>query len=142
MKLSDPCLVDSSVWIDAEREPARFAAAVKGHADVATCLAAVTEFAVGVYAPAKEKTREAARLFLDRQIAAAAWHAHLPDDFAAAARLVGAAIRRGKAKPSFADGLIAACATRLGRVVWTLDTSHFTAMGAPALIPFSKHPAA
>jgi len=61
---------------------------------------------------------------------------HLPDDFHMAARIIGEAIFDGAARPSFADGLIAACARRTNRVVWTTDESDFKAMGCQTFNPW------
>ena len=103
--------------------------------DVSTCLAAVGEYAVGLYAPREKRTRDQVREFMDDKMAVVAWHAHLPEDFANAARLIGAAIHRSAAKPFLPDGLIAACALRLGRVIWTKDEKDFAAMGCRVYNP-------
>lgn len=72
---------------------------------------------------------------MEDKVQAVAWHGHLPDDFAKAPKLIGNAIFESIAKPSFPDGLIAACALRLGRVVWTTDDKHFAAMGCRVYNP-------
>ena len=133
-------LIDSSIWIKGQRDPQWFASVVSGQDDVATCDAAVGEFEVGLYAPREKKTREQVREFFD----AAVWQVmrlpHLPDDFREAARLIGEAIFNSSAKPSFPDGLIAACARRTGRTVWTTDESDFKAMGCQTSNPWLNHP--
>ncbi len=128
MKPTDPCLLDSSVWIEGEANPVWFAELIEGLPDVSTCATAAAEFAVGMYSPRKKATRDAARAFLEKSVFAVAVFAHLPDDFLEAARLIGEAIYRSAAKPSFADGLIAACALRLDRTVWTTNDKEFKAM--------------
>jgi predicted nucleic acid-binding protein len=60
---------------------------------------------------------------------------HLPDDFREASRLIGEAIFSSTAKPSFADGLIAASARRTNRVVWTTDETDFKAMDCATFDP-------
>lgn len=135
MKPTDPCLLDSSIWIVGQNDPAWFAPLVMDLPDVATCLVAVGEYAVGLHAPRQKLTRDQVRDFLEDKLQAVAWHAHLPDDFAAASKLIGTAIFESKAKPSFPDGLIAACALRLNRVVWTKDAKHFAAMGCRVYDP-------
>lgn len=137
MKPVDPCLFDSSVWIVGQNHPHWFADVLDGLPDVATCLAAVGEYAVGLHAPKQKRTRDQVREFLERRIQLAAWHVHVPDDFPAASRLIGEAIYQDKAKPSYPDGLIAACALRLNRVVWTTDPRHFKAMGCRVYDPLA-----
>jgi len=140
MRPLDPCLIDSSVWIEGERNPAWFADLVEDLPDAATCLTAAGEFAVGLHAPAKKITRDRAREFFVSSVQSVAWLPHLPDDFLEAGRLVGEAILLSKAKPSFADGLIAACAQRQERIVWTTDDAHFTAMGCRVFNPLKDVP--
>ena len=135
MKPSDPCLFDSSIWILGQNDPHWFSALVITLPDVATCLAAVGEYAVGLYSPRKKTTRDQVREFLEDKMAAVAWHGHLPDDFSSASRLIGEAIFRSVAKPSFPDGLIAAYALRLNRMVWTEDDADFAAMGCRVYNP-------
>jgi predicted nucleic acid-binding protein len=133
MKPLDPCLVDSSVWIAGQANPAWLSTLFAGLPDVATCLAAVGEYAVGIYAAPRQTLRDQAREFLS-DLGAVAWHGHLPDDFALAPKLIGGVILRARGKPSFADGLIAACALRLNRRVWTTD-KHFKEMGCEVYDP-------
>lgn len=139
MKPSEPCLLDSSVLIQGQRDPQWFSQKLTGMKDVATCHASVGEYAVGMYAAAEKKTRDEARAFYKEFTSSVARHPHLPDDFDEAARLIGEAIFSNKAKPSFPDGLIAACARRLNRIVWTKDEGHFQAMGCGTFNP-SEHP--
>ena len=141
MRPLDPCLIDSSIWIEGERNPAWFADLVQDLPDVATCLTAAGEYAVGIYAPTKKHTRDRAREFFVKSVQSVAWLPHLPDDFLEAARLVGEAILTNKAKPTFADGLIAACAQRQDRIVWTADDDHFSAMGCRTYNPLEDSPA-
>ena len=124
--------------MEGERNPAWLADLLEELPDAATCLIAAGEFAVGLHAPARKATRDRAREFFVRSIQAVAWLPHLPDDFMEAARLVGEAIRSSQAKPSFADGLIAACAQREDRIVWTTDDAHFSAMGCRTYNPLKQ----
>ena len=135
-------LIDSSVLIKGQRNPARFADIVENRDDLATCAAAVAEFEVGLYAPREKKTREQVRDFSEASLAPLMQLPILPDDFQTAARLVGEAIFSSAAKTSLADGLIAACARRTGRVVWTTDETDFKAMGCETFNPWadSEHP--
>ena len=84
---------------------------------------------MALYAPRQKKTRdqvrEFARQFVDRVVTLP----HYPEDFQDAARLIGEAIFAARAKPSQPDGLIAACALRTERIVWTADEADFKAMG-------------
>ena len=137
MKPVESCLFDSSVWIVGQNHPQWFADVVEGLPDVATCLVAVGEYAVGMHGARIKRTRQQVRDFLERRVQQVAWFSHLPDDFATASRLIGEAIFASKAKPSFPDGLIAACALRTGRVVWTTDTAHFEALGCRAYNPLT-----
>ena len=107
---------------------------------MATCDASVGEYSVGLYAPQEQKTRDQVREFMECAIAPVARLPHTPDDFREAARLIGEAIFHAKAKPSFPDGLIAACALRTDRVVWTADEKDFQAMGCKTFNPWSEHP--
>jgi len=104
--------------------------------DLATCGAAVGEFEVGLYAPREKKTREQVQAFSTACIERMMCLPHLPDDFREASRLIGEAIFKSMAKPSFADGLIAVCARRTKRVVWTTDETDFTAMGCMTFDPW------
>jgi predicted nucleic acid-binding protein len=135
MKPLDPCLIDSSIWIEAQRNPKWFASLIVDLPDIATGFTAAGEYAVGCYAAEQKKTRDEARRFFDNSVQAVACHPHLPDDFLTASRLVGEAILAKAARPNYADGLIAACARRLDRVVWTKDEIHFSAMGCRIFNP-------
>lgn len=135
MKPTDPCLFDSSIWIAGQNAPQWFGGLVRDLPDVATCMAAVLEYSVGLYAPRRKGTRDAVREFLEDKLRAVAWYGHVADDFPAAAKLIGQAIFHSVGKPSVADGLIAACALRLNRRVWTADAKHFQAMGCQVYDP-------
>ena len=137
-------LIDTSVWIKGQRDPRWFASVVAGQDDLATCDTAVGEYEVALHAPREKKTREQVRAFLHAAILPTMSLPHIPDDFHEAARLIGEAIFSSAAKPSFADGLIAACARRTHRVVWTTDETDFAAMGCATFNPWkaSKNPAA
>jgi len=135
MKPIDPCLIDSSIWVEGQRNPVWFSGLVADLPDIATCFTASGEYAVGLYAPEQKKTRDEAREFFVNSVQAVACHPHLPDDFLNASRLVGEAIFAKRAKPNYADGLIAACAQRLNRIVWTKDETHFSAMGCKTYNP-------
>ena len=137
-------LIDASILIKGQRDPAWFASVVDNRDDLATCDAAVGEFEVGLYSPREKKTREQVREFSEASLALLMRLPHLPDDFREASRLIGEAIFKSAAKPSFADGLIAACARRTNRVVWTTDETDFAAMGCATFNPWkaSKNPAA
>ena len=129
-------LIDSSILIKGQRDPLWFASVVDGRDDLATCAAAVGEFEVGLYAPREKKTREQVRQFSKAAIEPLMRLPHLPDDFREASRLIGEAIFHSAAKPSFTDGLIAACALRTNRVVWTTDNTDFQAMGCQTFNPW------
>jgi predicted nucleic acid-binding protein len=135
-------LIDSSIWIQGQRDPQTFAQVIAEETDVATCDAAVGEYSVGLYAPREKKTRDEVRQFLESVITPVACLPHTPDDFREAARLIGEAIFQSKARPSYPDGLIAACALRTGRIVWTSDKTDFQAMGCRTFNPWSQHPSA
>lgn len=139
MPADDPTvLIDSSILIKGQRDPAAFAEMVAGRDDLATCDAAVGEFEVGLYAPREKKTREQVRQFSEASILPLMKLPHLPDDFREASRLIGEAIYAGKAKPSFPDGLIAALARRMSLTVWTTDENDFATMGCATYNPWQK----
>jgi predicted nucleic acid-binding protein len=129
-------LIDSSILIKGQRDPLWFASIVSNQGDLATCDAAVGEFEVGLYAPREKTTREQVRAFSEACITPLMRLPHLPDDFREASRLIGEAIFKSAAKPSFADGLIAACARRTNRVIWTMDETDFAAMGCTTFNPW------
>ncbi len=129
-------LIDSSILIKGQRDPLWFESIVDNREDLATCAAAVGEFEVGLLAPREKKTREQVRAFSEACLAPLMCLPHLPDDFHEAARLIGEAIFNSAAKPSFADGLIAACARRTNRVVWTTDETDFKAIGCDTFNPW------
>jgi predicted nucleic acid-binding protein len=129
-------LIDSSILIKGQRDALWFASVIEGHDDLATCAAAVGEFEVGLYAPREKKTRDQVREFSEAFILPLMRLPHLPDDFREAARLIGEAIFHSTARPSFPDGLIAACARRTNRVVWTTDETDFKAMGCQTFNPW------
>jgi len=135
-------LIDSSILIKGQRDPLWFASLIENQDDLATCDAAVGEFEVGLHAPREKKTREQVRQFSKAAIAPLMTLPHLPDDFREASRLIGEAIFKSAAKPSFPDGLIAACARRTNRIVWTTDETDFQAMGCQTFNPWapSKEP--
>ena len=135
-------LIDSSILIKGQRDPVWFASVIDKRDDLATSVAAVAEFEVGLYAPRDKKTRDQVREFSEAAIAPLMRIPVFPDDFHEAARLVGEAIFNGEAKPSMVDGLIAACARRTNRIVWTTDETDFKAMGCDIFDPWtsSKHP--
>jgi predicted nucleic acid-binding protein len=140
MPAEEAILVDSSVWIKGQRDPKWFASVIAAQKDVATCDAAVGEYAVGLYAPREKKTREQVSLFYTAAIASVASLPHTPEDFRCAARLIGQAIFNSAARPSFPDGLIAACALRTDRTVWTTDETDFRAMGCNTFNPWVASP--
>jgi predicted nucleic acid-binding protein len=129
-------LIDSSVLIKGQRDPLWFASITDNRDDLATCDAAVGEFEVGLYSPREKRTREQVREFSEASITLLMRLPHLPDDFREASRLIGEAIFHSKAKPSFVDGLIAACARRTQRVIWTTDETDFAAMGCDTFNPW------
>ena len=138
MPADDPTvLIDSSILIKGQRDPAWFASIVASRDDLATCDAAVGEYEVGLYAPREKKTRDQVREFLDASVLPLMKLPHLPDDFREAARLIGEAIFASKAHPSFPDGLIAAMARRMNLLVWTTDETDFKAMGCQTSNPWS-----
>ena len=140
MKPLDPCVIDTSIWIEAQRNPRWFAGLIADLPDIATCFTAAGEYAVGCYAAEQKKTRDEARDFFENSVQAVACHPHLPDDFLTASRLIGQAIFSKTAKPNYADGLIAACARRLDRVVWSKDEGHFSALGCRVYNPLKDTP--
>ena len=133
-----PILIETSIWILGQEDPRWFAGVIAGERDLATCDAAMAEYEIGLYAPKHKQTRESVRKFLEAEIAPLVRYPHWPDDFREAARLIGEAIFNATAKPSFADGLIAACARRTNRVVWTTDETDFRAMGCKTFNPAAK----
>lgn len=137
---AEAILIDSSIWIKGQRHPGWLEALVEDLEDVATCEAAAGEFSVGLYAPRQKATRDQVRAFLQNVVSAVAWIPHPPEDFREASRLIGEAIYSSKARPSFPDGLIAACALRTDRVIWTDDETDFRAMGCKTFNPWAKHP--
>ena len=141
MPAEEAILIDSSIWIKGQRDPKWLDSVIGAQTDVATCDVAVGEFAVGLYAPREKKTRQEVREFYDRAISSVAWLPHTPEDFRTAARLIGHAIFNSRARPSFPDGLIAACALRTERVVWTTDETDFKAMGCKTFNPWPATPA-
>jgi predicted nucleic acid-binding protein len=124
-----PILIETSIWVLGQEDPQWFARVIAGERDLATCDAAMAEYEIGLYAPKQKPTRESVRKFLEAAVVPIVRYPHWPDDFREAARLIGEAIFNATAKPSFADGLIAACARRTNRVVWTTDETDFKAMG-------------
>lgn len=135
-------LVDTSILVKGQHDPAWFATLVANRDDLATCDAAIAEFEVGLYAPRAKKTRDQVREFANASILPLMNIPHLPEDFHEAARLIGEAIFAAKAKPSLADGLIAAVSRRLDLTVWTIDETDFKAMGCQTSNPWkSKQPA-
>lgn len=137
-----PILIDSSVWIRGQADPQGFARLIVHERDAATCDAAVAEYEIGLYAPREARTRESVRKFFDAELIHTVRYPQLPDDFRQAARLIGEAIFNSKAKPSLADGLIAACALRTNRVVWTMDETDFKAMGCVTRNPWLRQSSA
>ncbi len=129
-------LIDTSILIKGQRDPVWFASIIDNQDDLAACDASVGEFEVGLHAPREKKTREQVRDFYEASIQPLMRLPHLPDDFHMAARIIGEAIFDGAARPSFADGLIAACARRTNRVVWTTDETDFKAMGCQTFNPW------
>jgi predicted nucleic acid-binding protein len=130
-----PLLIDTAVFIKMERQPGLLADWISQQEDVATCDTVRAEFLVGVHAPSQAATREKARRFFTDIVSAMASLPIDKADFDEAGRLIGEAIRNGKAKPTLGDGLIAACALRNGRTVVTDNTLDFAAMGVPTLVP-------
>ncbi len=133
-------LIDSSIWIQGQRDLQWFVASVAGEPDLASCDAAVGEYSVGLYAPREKNTRDQVREFFMACVAPVRRLPHIPDDFSEAARLIGEAIFASAAKPSFPDGLIAAVARRTGRIVWTADETDFQALGCQTFNPWAHKP--
>lgn len=143
MPAGDPTvLIDTSILVKGQQDPAWFASIVAGRDDLATCDVVVGEFEIGLYAPREKKTREQVREFVDASIMPLMKLPHVPEDFHEASRLIGEAIHASKAKPSFPDGLIAAVSRRANLVIWTTDETDFKAMGCQTSNPWaSKQPA-
>lgn len=140
MPAEEAILIDSSIWIKGQRDPKWFESVLSGQTDIATCDAAVGEYAVGLHAPREKRTRQQVREFYEGAVASVAWLPHTPEDFRTASRLIGEAIFNSAAKPSFPDGLIAACALRADRTVWTTDETDFKAMGCKTFNPWAAKP--
>lgn len=130
-----PLLIDTAIFFQMERHPDLLADWFSQQADVAACDAVRAEFLIGVHAPSQAATREKARRFFLNTVSAMPSLAIEHADFDQAGRLIGEAIRNGKAKPTLGDGLIAARALRNGRAVVTDNATDFEAMDVPTLAP-------
>jgi predicted nucleic acid-binding protein len=133
-------LIDSDVLIEGERGNAAFVPWLESQQEVATADVIRGEFLLGVHAvPDVGKRQRGERFYLDcvKQLASMPSE---PADFEVAARLAGEARRTGKAKPSLADGLLAALALRVGAKVATGNIAGFNAMGCPCQNPLQSVP--
>ena len=136
--MSDPLLIDTDVWVEGERRPLAVADWLANQDDVATCEVVWAEFLIGVHAAAQASTRAKARRYFEEIVSAPICLPIEGGDFERAARLIGEAIRAGKARPTLGDGLIAACALRSGRWVATGNDKDFQAMGVPTVNPLAR----
>jgi predicted nucleic acid-binding protein len=123
------------VFVEGEIDPAFFADWLEDQDDVATSEVVLAEFTVGIHAPSDVATRENARKFFMDYVLAVPALPVLSQEFREVGRLIGDAIRQGKARPSLGDGLIAMCALREGRTVATTNVKDFVAMGVKAVNP-------
>lgn len=136
--MSEAFLIDTSVFVEAEADPALLLAWLAETDDVATSEAVLAEFSVGLHAPSDAATRERARKYFQEYILPLPALPVLSQDYRDAGRLIGEAIRQGKARPGLADALIALCALRENRTVATMDPKDFKAMGVRVCNPFAK----
>jgi predicted nucleic acid-binding protein len=136
--MSERYLIDTDVLVAGEHTPEIVAGWIESKHDVATCDVVRAEFLVGVHAPSQAATREKARRYYEEHIAVLPSLPIEKADYDQAGRLIGEAIRHGKARPSLGDGLIAACALREGRIVATKNVTNFKAMGCDPEDPFKS----
>ena len=133
--MNEKFLIDTSVFVEGEIDPEFFADWLQDKDDVATSEVVLAEFTVGIHAPSDVATRENARKFFTDYILTVPALPVLSQEFRDVGRLIGDAIRHGKARPSLGDGLIAMCALREGRIVVTTNVKDFAAMGVKTVNP-------
>jgi len=129
-------LIDSDVFIEGERGNPRFESWSQEDHEFATADVVRAEFLLGVHAVGDTAKRVRGENFYRDRVSKVASFSNEAGDFEVAARLAGEARRNGKAKPSLADGLIAAIAIRTGATVATRNVTDFKAMGCPCVDPF------
>ena len=134
--MSEKILIDTSVFVECEIDPAALVGWLAAQSDVATSEVVLAEFSVGIYAASEAATRERAKRFFEDYIHPVPALPVLSQEFRDVGRLIGDAIRQGKARPSLGDGLIALCALREGRTVATTNLKDFKALGVDAVNPF------
>ena len=129
-------LIDCDVLIEGERENPAFATWLAATDEVATADIIRGEFLLGVHAVEDAGKRVRGEKFYRQHISRLASLPNEPEDYASAARMAGDARRTGKARPSLADGLLAAVALRTDATVATRNLRDFEAMGCPCAQPF------
>ena len=134
--MSEKILIDTSVFVECEISPDAWVNWLAEQSDVATSEVVLAEFSVGIYAASEAATRERAKRFFEDYINPVPALPVLSHDFREVGRLIGDAIRQGKARPSLGDGLIALCALREGRTVATTNLKDFKALGVDTVNPF------
>ena len=135
--MNEKILIDTSVFVEAEIDPVPLLRWLAHQEDVVTSEVVLAEFSVGIHAPAQAITREQAKRFFDEFILPLPARPVQADDFREVGRLIGNAIRQGKARPGLGDGLIALCALREGRTVATTNIKDFKALGVHAVNPLA-----
>ena len=128
-------LIDTDVFIEGERGHPAFVPWLESTGSVATADIVRAEFLLGVHAVPDAAKRQRGLLFYTDRIAGLPSFASDPADYGAAAAMAGEARRSGKAKPSLADGLLAAIALRTGATVATRNVTDFQAMACPCVNP-------
>jgi len=130
-------LVDTDIFIDAERGNSAFGQWLSQVDSVATADIVRGEFLLGVHAVPDAARRQRGIQFYTDRIANLPSLQSEPADYAKAANLAGEARRLGKAKPGLMDGLLAALALRVGAKVATRNITDFAAMGCPCGNPLA-----
>ena len=133
-----PWLIDTDIFIEAERGRAGFAAWLMRADAVATADVVRGEFLLGVHAVADPAIRQRGAQFYADRIAPLPSFPCETGDYAKAAALAGEARRLGKGKPGLADGLLAAIAFRTGARVATRNLADFEAMGCVCENPLAE----
>ncbi|HEV2207602.1 MAG TPA: PIN domain-containing protein [Verrucomicrobiae bacterium] len=130
-----PWLIDTDIFIEAERGNAAFKPWLEGQTEVATADVVRGEYLLGVNAVPDPGLRQRGLQFYADRIAHIASFPSASADYDKAAALAGEARRLGRGKPGLIDGLLAALALRTGAKVATRNTTDFRAMGCPSENP-------
>ena len=128
-------LIDTDLFIEGERGNPRFVPWLESVQSVATADIVRGEFLLGAHAVPDLAKRQRGLKFYAERIAQLPSFASEAADYAAAAALAGDARRKGRGKPSLADGLLAAIALRIGATVATRNLTDFQGMGCPCANP-------